>query len=96
MTTLTPTHARANLSRLLSRALQGEDIGIVVQGKIVALRPVMVEATDYARREYGASAAELKGFEKRVHGKIQKKRKAGKLRDFQGDIEALVTRKSHR
>jgi antitoxin (DNA-binding transcriptional repressor) of toxin-antitoxin stability system len=96
MTTLTPTSARVNLSRLLVRALQGEDIGIVVQGKIVALRPVTVESTDYATREYGVTLAELKGFEKRVHAKIQKKRKAGKLRDFRGDIEALVAPKSHR
>jgi antitoxin (DNA-binding transcriptional repressor) of toxin-antitoxin stability system len=96
MTTLTPTHARMNLSRLLVRALEGEDIGIVVQGKIVALRPVTVESTDYAAREYGATAADLKRFETHVHGKVKKARKAGKLRDYTGDVEALVARKSHR
>lgn len=96
MTTLTPTHARVNLSRLLRRALKGEDIGIVVEGKIVALRPVTVESTDYAMREYGATAAELEAFEKRVHGKIQKARKAGKLHEYTGDLEELVARKSRR
>ena len=94
MTTLTPTKARLNLSALLRRALKGDDIGIVVDGKVVALRPVTVESTDYAMREYGATPDELTSFEKSVHGKIQKDRKAGKLREFTGDIEALV--KGHR
>jgi len=40
MTTLTPTQARGNLSSLLSRALSGEDIGILHHGKIIALRQV--------------------------------------------------------
>lgn len=94
MTTLTPTNARANLSRLLRRALKGDDIGIVLDGKIIALRPVTVESTDYAMREYGATSAELIRFEKKVHAKIEKDRKAGKLHEFTGDIEDLVARKS--
>ena len=96
MTTLTATNARVNLSRLLRRALKGEDIGIVMEGKIIALRPVTVESTDYAMREYGATETELKNFEKRIHGKIEKDRKAGKLHEFTGDLEALVARKSRR
>ena len=93
MTTLTPTNARANLSRLLRRALKGDDIGIVLDGKIIALRPVTVESTDYATREYGATSAEMIRFEKKVHAKIEKSRKACKLHEFTGDIEALVARK---
>lgn len=96
MTTLTPTCARANLSALLRRALKGDDIGIVLDGKIVALRPVTVESTDYAARVYGASPPELTAFEKRTHEKIAKDRKAGKLHEFSGDIESLVARKSRR
>ena len=46
----------------------------MVDGKIVALRPVTVESTDYAMREYGVSPAELSRFEKTVHGKVQKAR----------------------
>ena len=46
MTTLTPTQARVNLSALLSRALKGEDIGILHQGKVIALRQVAVTSTD--------------------------------------------------
>ena len=96
MTTLSPTSARANLSALLRRALKGDDIGIVLDGKIIALRPVTVESTDYAAREYGATASELTAFEKRTHEKIAKDRKAGKLHEFSGDIEALVAGKSRR
>jgi antitoxin (DNA-binding transcriptional repressor) of toxin-antitoxin stability system len=95
MLTLTPTAARGNLSELLRRALKGDDIGIVVDGKIVALRPVAVESMDYATREYGATAMELEQFEKRTHGQIEKARKEGKLHDFTGDIEALLEGKGH-
>jgi antitoxin (DNA-binding transcriptional repressor) of toxin-antitoxin stability system len=96
MVTLTPSSARANLSALLRRALKGDDIGIVVDGKIVALRPVEVEATDYAMREYGVTEAELAAFEKRIHEKIEEDRKAGTLYEFTGDIEALFDDKARK
>lgn len=96
MLTITPTNARTNLSALLRRAIKGDDIGIVCDGKIVALRPVTVESTDYAAREYGVTPSELASFERKVHGKITKERQAGKLRDFTGDLEALVAGKSRR
>jgi antitoxin (DNA-binding transcriptional repressor) of toxin-antitoxin stability system len=95
MTTITPTSARTNLSALLRRALKGDDIGIVCDGKIVALRPVTVESTDYAAREYGATSAELASFERNVHGKITKKRRAGKLVEFTGSVEDLIAGKGH-
>ena len=95
MLTLTPTAARGNLSELLRRALKGDDIGIVVDGKIVALRPVAVESMDYAMREYGATVPELDQFEQRTHGQIEKARKAGKLHDFTGDIESLLEGQNH-
>jgi antitoxin (DNA-binding transcriptional repressor) of toxin-antitoxin stability system len=95
MTTLTPSSARANLKTLLRRALKGDEIGIVVDGRIVALRPVAVEATDYAARAYGVTEAELTAFERTTHEKIAKDRKAGKLRDFTGDLEALVAGEGH-
>ncbi len=95
MLTLTPTAARGNLSELLRRALKGDDIGIVVDGKIVALRPVEVESMDYAMREYGATAAELDQFEQRTHGQIEKARKEAKLHDFTGDIAALLEGEGH-
>jgi antitoxin (DNA-binding transcriptional repressor) of toxin-antitoxin stability system len=95
MLTLTPTAARGNLSELLRRALKGDDIGIVVDGKVVALRPVAVESMDYATREYGATAVELNQFEQRTHGQIEKAGKEGKLHNFTGDIEALLEGKGH-
>lgn len=88
--TLTPTAARGNLSVMLRRALRGGDIGIVVDGKIVALRPVAVESIDYAKRKYGATEVELNPFEQRTHGPIEKARKEGKLNDFTGDIDCLL------
>ena len=93
MTTLTPTIARANLSALLRQALRGDDIGIVVDGKIIALRPVTVESTDYAAREYGVTPAELESFEKRIYEKAAKARKAGRLHPFSGDLEDLIAGK---
>ena len=95
MLTLTPTAARGNLSELLRRALKGDDIGIVVDGKIVALRPVAVESMDYAAREYGATVSDLEQFERRTHGEIEKARKESKLHDFTGDIEALLEGEGH-
>ena len=67
----------------------------MVDGKIVALRPVSVESTDYPQREYGATTRELEAFEKRIHGRVKKAKAEGKLRDFTGDLEALVARKGH-
>lgn len=46
--------------------------------------------TDYAQREYGVDGDDLARFVKLVRGKIEKERKAGTLREFTGDIEALV------
>lgn len=94
MLPLTSTAARGNLSEMLRRALKGDDIGIAMDGTIIALHPVAVEPMDYATREYGATAVELNQLERRTHGQIEKARKEGKLQDFTGDIEALFDGKS--
>ena len=59
---MTATRARQNLGTILSRVLQGEDIGIVhsATGRIIALRPVEVYSEDYALIEYGTTEKELK------------------------------------
>ena len=88
MTTLSPTKARANLTRWLKRAAQGEDIGILCGEQIIALRPVNVYSADYAAREYGATDAELAAFVKRTNAKIEHERKAGRLRRYTGNLHA--------
>ena len=90
MTTITPTQARVNLSSVLRRALKGDDIGIVVGGQVVALRPVEILSRDYAECEYGLTAAQMKVVARKLHAKAKKARRAGKSRVFKGDIEALL------
>ena len=87
---MTPTKARANLSALLQQALNGEEIGIVCNGRIVALRPVEVTATDYARMEYGIIEAEVSKIAANLHAKAKKAIKTGKARTFNGDIEDAI------
>jgi antitoxin (DNA-binding transcriptional repressor) of toxin-antitoxin stability system len=88
MTTLSPTQARVNLSSLLKRAANGEDIGILHGDKIIALRPVTVHADDYALREYGVTEQELNRFVKRTDRQITHERKAGKIKKYSGNLEA--------
>ena len=69
---MSATQARQSLGSILSRVLQGEDIGIVHSGsgKIVALRPVEVYSEDYALIEYGLTARGLKRAEKNILRKL--------------------------
>jgi hypothetical protein len=90
MTTLSPTKARSNLTAWLKKAAAGEDIGILFGDHVIALRPVEVESTDYAEKEYGVTKEELKRFTKRLHAQGEKERKAGKIRSYHGDIEAVL------
>ena len=48
-----------------------------------------------SRSNESETAAELDQFEQRTHSPIEKARMAGKLRDFTGDIEALLEGKGH-
>jgi antitoxin (DNA-binding transcriptional repressor) of toxin-antitoxin stability system len=84
MKTMTATQARQRLGSLLSRVLQGEDIGIVHSGsgKIIALRPVEVYSEDYGMIEYGLTERELKRAENKILSEIKKERKAGKLKQW--------------
>jgi antitoxin (DNA-binding transcriptional repressor) of toxin-antitoxin stability system len=87
MTTTTPTQVRVNLSGLLKRALAGDDIGIVYNGQIIALRPVRVSSTDYVESEYGLSPEEWSRAAKNLHAKAQKALKTGQAKRFTGNIE---------
>jgi antitoxin (DNA-binding transcriptional repressor) of toxin-antitoxin stability system len=92
MKTLSPTTARSNLSALLKRAANGEDIGILHGDHVIALRPVTVHSDDYALQEYGVTEAELDRFVQRMERRIKRHRKAGKMTTFSGDIEADIAR----
>jgi hypothetical protein len=90
MTTLSPTKARSNLTAWLKKAAAGEDIGILFGDKVIALRPVEVESTDYAWTEYGVTKPAMKRFAKRMNAQIKKDIKAGNFREYHGDIEAML------
>jgi antitoxin (DNA-binding transcriptional repressor) of toxin-antitoxin stability system len=75
MQTLTPAKARQNLTSLLTRALKGEDIGILWDGEVVALRPTKVYSEDYAMLEYGVTQTELKRAVKNIK-RLSKNEKA--------------------
>jgi len=58
MKTLSPTEARANMTRWLDQAIAGQPIGITHKGRIVKLQPVPV-TEDWAATEYGLTSEEL-------------------------------------
>ena len=58
MKTLSPTQARANMSRWLDQAIAGQSIGIRHKGRVVKLQPVRV-TKDWAAGEYGLTGEEL-------------------------------------
>ena len=84
---MTATQARQSLGTILSRVLQGEDIGIVHSGsgKVIALRPVEIYSEDYALIEYGISAKALK----RALRNINKTAKHEKTARWDGTAKSL-------
>lgn len=84
MKTLTITEGRGRLGYWLKKAAQGQDIGFVVEGKIVALRPVEVTSTDYALQEYRLTPKEIGQAEHRVASEIKSARARGELTEFTG------------
>ena len=90
MQTLSPTKARSNLTFWLKAAACGEDVGILYGDQIIALRPVSVESTYYALREYGASSIDVERLSQKAHEEIQKNRRFGTLKSFTGNLEDLL------
>ncbi len=84
MKTLTITEGRGRLGYWLKKAAQGEDIGFLVEGKVVALRPVEVHSADYVLQEYGLSSQEMAAAEKRIASDIKSARKRGEITQFTG------------
>jgi antitoxin (DNA-binding transcriptional repressor) of toxin-antitoxin stability system len=86
MQTLSLRQARQSLGKYARRALRGEDVGLVVDGQIVALRPVEVYSEDYALTEYGVTCEQVGRVVRRIDKETQEARRAGKLREFTGKL----------
>ncbi len=84
MKTLTITEGRGRLGYWLKRATHGDDIGFVVDGAVVALRPVEVHSADYALQEYGLSEREMAAAEKKIAASIKGARSRGEVTKFTG------------
>ena len=84
MKTLTITEGRGRLGYWLKKAAQGEDVGFMFEGKVVALRPVEVVSADYALQEYGLTPGEMAAAEKRISAEIKTARKRGEVTQFTG------------
>ena len=90
MKTLTVTAARQKLGSWLKKTLRGEDIGVMIDGAIVAFRPVRVYSEDYARQEYGVTADELDQFVEKAAQELTADRKARRLKPFTGKLKRDV------
>ena len=84
MKTLTITEGRGRLGYWLKKATEGQDIGFIFGGKIVALRPVEVHSADYALQEYGLTPKEMAKAERRILAEIKAARKRGEVTKFTG------------
>ena len=87
MKTLTVTAARQNLGAWLKRTLNGEDVGVMIDGEIVAFRPVKVYSEDYAEHEYGVTGGQLDHFAERMNKELDAEREAGRLKLFTGKLK---------
>jgi antitoxin (DNA-binding transcriptional repressor) of toxin-antitoxin stability system len=87
MTTLSLSEGRRELEDLLKRALQGEDVGIVLDGRIVALRPMATSSDDdYALREYEASEAQVERAYQAIKADVLNGRESGQTKRFTGSL----------
>jgi hypothetical protein len=89
MKTLSVTDGRSKLGHWLKRAIAGDDIGIVVDGIVVGLRPVGVISEDYALREYGVTQDEADAAAVRVSKDIAAARRRGQVKRFTGKLNEL-------
>ena len=90
MKTLTITEAKKNLGKWLNAAVHGEEVAIINGATCVALRPIEIEAADYAWREYGASKEELERFEKRISTEVESLRASGRLISVPENVEEAL------
>jgi antitoxin (DNA-binding transcriptional repressor) of toxin-antitoxin stability system len=90
MKTLWVTAGRSKLGHWLKRAIAGEDIGIVVDGVVVALRPTGKISEDYALREYGVTQDEAAAATARISKDISSARKRRQVKLFTGSRVQLL------
>lgn len=76
MKTLSITEARANLSAVLEKAKQGEEIGIISGNQIILLKPTLVVAWEdsYVYQEYGVTPEEWEKFKARAGNRRRKEK----------------------
>jgi antitoxin (DNA-binding transcriptional repressor) of toxin-antitoxin stability system len=86
MKTLSITEGRQNLGSWLKRALRGEDVGFLVDGRVVALRPMTVHSDDYALHEYGISEKQAERAYKAVRADVKAARASGQTKPFPGKL----------
>ena len=86
MKTLSVTEGRQNLGRWLKRALHGEDVGFLMDGRVIALRPVEVHSEDYVLHEYGVTEKQAEKAHKTVKAEIAKARATGAMKPFTGKL----------
>lgn len=78
MKTLSIAEGRQNLGTWLKRALHGEDVGFVVDGRVVALRPVEVHSDDFALQEYGMDDRQMERAYRTVKTNVRKAQTSSK------------------
>lgn len=86
MKTLTVTEGRQNLGNWLKLALRGEDVGFLVDGRVVALRPVQVSSEDYVLQEYGVSERQAERAYKAAKADVKSARASGRTVPFKGSL----------
>ncbi|MEI8194509.1 MAG: hypothetical protein WCI73_01225 [Phycisphaerae bacterium] len=86
MKTLSITEGRQNLGIWLKRALRGEDVGFLIDGQVVALRPVGVHSEDYVLQEYGVSEPQAERAYKAVREDVKAARASGRTKPFTGKL----------
>lgn len=86
MKTLSVTAGRQNLGAWLKRSLRGEDVGFLIDGRVVALRPVEVHSADYVLQEYGVTEQQAERARKAVESDVRRARRAGETKPFTGEL----------
>lgn len=90
MITLSVTSARKNLGSWVQKAVEGEEVGILMGNHVVALRPVEVVSKEYAEREYQLAPDDLVVIAGKLHEKAKKAGTRNRARNFTGDLEAAL------